>query len=293
MSKIITHKIIHPNVNPNRYFGIDFFASLFRGSHPSRKYYSSPSDIDHQYQPEPVSQKEDVAFLFHQEISVLKSNPIIGVTQNPDPYASYSQDRTLMRDIYHSLIQHQMGLYIETASDEIIKDMDLLIKLKNLAPLMVAVPISTIHDILLQKLEPNTEPQANQWKLIAKLRQEGIITGAIMKPMIPFINDTETDVKRYIDQAKAANCSFIYPTFGIHLDHEQRASFLDLIGKELPGLKNIYMDTYGLKNVWTSQSQKILKKAFVIDCKKAKIPFGMGEIIRLVRKSSNIQLKLF
>jgi DNA repair photolyase len=149
-----------------------------------------------------------------------------------------------------------------------------------------------LNDSIQSIILPDEPGLAKKMRLIQKVNQEKIPVGVILKPIIPFVNDIENNILEIIEKSKSAGAAFIYPSFGITLSPTQRQAFMELITRELPGLRNILMDQFGLKKSWASTEQKQLKKAFVINMKKNKLPFGMKDIIGST-KETNVQLKLF
>jgi DNA repair photolyase len=161
------------------------------------------------------------------------------------------------------------------------------------SPMVVMVPIAAFSEAVTKKIEPHAPRPADRFKLLSKLAAEGIPCGIKLSPMIPFVNDSEDNVKDIIRLAKSSGVRFIYPSFGITLHDGQRDRFYAMIEREFPGLKNVFMDTFGLKPVCVSPSAPQLKKTFVIECKKQKILYGMKEIIAMIRPDRTVQMKLF
>ncbi len=293
MSGIKYKRILSPSKSPQRYFGVDFFACLFHGSYPGRQYLASIVDVDQTYRNEPMLPKTDIIFLFKQELSLKVEGSIIGFYQNPDVYDKLQENEGFMRTILEIILEKNMGLYLETSSDKVLHDLDILKKINEKAPVIITVPIAFANDLVQEKMDFFEPDFTHKLRLIHKLSHETIPVGVIMKPIIPFVNDSEENVREILLKTKEAGALFVYPTFGIMLFEEQRSSFLDLIDKEYPGLKNIFMDTYGNKKSLASMNSGKLKKAFVFEAKKLKIPFGMRDIVKSIKPQSETQLKLF
>ncbi len=293
MSGFKYKRILSPSKSPQRYFGVDFFACLFHGSHPGRQFLASIADIDQTYRNEPLIPKTDVIFLFKQELSLKAEGSIIGFYQNPDVYDKSIDKDDFMREILQIILEKNMGLYLETSSDRILRDIDILKKIHEKASVIITVPIAFSNDIVQEKMDFYEPDFTHKLRLIHKLSHETIPVGVIMKPIIPFVNDNEENVREILLKTKDAGALFVYPTFGIMIFEDQRERFLGLIDKEYPGLKNIFMDTYGNKKSLASMDSNKLKKAFVFEAKKQKVPFGMKDIVKSIKPQSETQLKLF
>ncbi len=293
MSGFKYKRILSPSKSPQRYFGVDFFACLFHGSHPGRQYLASIADVDQTYRNESIAPKTDILFLFTQELSLKAEGSIIGFYQNPDVYDKSQKTQGFMRQILKIILDKNMGLYLETSSDLVLNDIDIIKKIYEKAPVAITVPIGFSNDLVQEKMDFLEPDFTHKLRLIHKLSHETIPVGVIMKPIIPFINDNEENVREILQKTKEAGSSFVYPTFGIMLFEEQRSRFHDLIDNEYPGLKNIYMDTYGNRKSLASMNSGKLKKAFVFEAKKLKIPFGMKDIVKSIKPLNETQLKLF
>jgi DNA repair photolyase len=289
-----TKQILIPNKNPNRFFAIDFFASLYLGSSPSFQFLASLSDPYQIYDNQPISPKSEALSVFEMEIKEKEKGSVIGFYLNPDPYNQMENEYHLMRKALQLILDYQMGVFIETTSDLIISDFDLLKKINKYAPVVITIPIGHTTDLVSEKMEGSKAIKFNdRIKLLRKCKDAGFITGILFKPLIPYMNDSEENILQIIDKATDAACDFIYPSFVITLEENQRKSFFDLIDHDFPGLRNVYMDKFGMKKTWSSPYQQNLKKQFVFACKKNKIAYGMKDIIQMIKPSKNEQFSLF
>jgi len=282
-----------PCKNPHRFFGVDFLAKLFNGSEPSRQWFSSPQDLDPIFRPEAITPRFDMLPAFEKELLRHKPGSIIAITQNPDPYHPLANPGGFMRQVLTMIRDHGHGLVCESGSDGLLSDLDILKDIQQKSRLMVLVPLGFSQDMPAQKLNCCDMTFSQKLRLIHRCSLEEIPVGVLIKPIIPFINDTEDNLSILIQKAKEVGALFAYPSFGLYLGEEQRLSFYQWIDQEFPGLKNIYWDHFGLRKSWVSPKVKALKKSFVFTCKKAKIAFAMSDIVKLVRPNQPVQLKLF
>lgn len=289
-----TKQILFPNKQPHRFFAIDFFASLYQGSQLNFRYLASLSDPIQFYDESEIRPKANALAVVQAELQEKPEGSIIGFFQNPDPYNPIEKNQQLMRETLEIIYQKKLGVYIETSSDVIIRDFDLLKKIKSQAQVTIAIPISNSIDLMTEKLEGISASKfSDRIRLLHKCKEAGLLSGVLLKPIVPYMNDATENIMTIIDKAKDAGCDFIYPSFVITMDELQKNRFYELINKDFPGLKNIYMDRYGFKNSWSSPFQQNLKKEFVFACKKNKIKYGMKEIIFEIKPSKNEQFKLF
>ncbi|MDZ4957446.1 radical SAM protein, partial [Clostridium perfringens] len=117
------------------------------------------------------------------------------------------------------------GVAIATKSDLITRDIDILKRIKEHSPVLCKITITTADDELCKKIEPNVVVTSKRFEAIKKLADEGIYTGILLMPILPFINDTEENIINIVRLAKENGAKFIYPAFGVTLRSNQRDYF--------------------------------------------------------------------
>lgn len=289
-----TKQILIPNKNPNRSFGIDFFASLYEGSYPYYKYFASLMDFEQVFSGDVITSKPGGLEAFINDISKLNPGMIVAFYQNPDPYNHVEEKEQRMIKALNAVKDHKLGIFIETSSLLVERDFDILKEINKQAPVVLAVPFTHQFDPLTLTFEgSNATKVSERLKLVHKAKQAGFVVGALFKPIIPYINDSEDIWVPLIDSLSKFEIDFIYPNFVLSVSEVQRQNFFDLVNHSFPGLKNIYMDKYGSKKTWSSPNAGVLKKEIVFSCKKYKIKFGMKDIVEQINPKIIEQFKLF
>jgi len=286
-------QIVNPSKDSSRWFAIDLSANLYHGCSHGCIYCEFRNTGLPGERFEQVSYKPNTIEVLSKELSAKEPHLIVELGALSDPYNDLEPIVKLTHQALELIDRNRLGVAITTKSDRILADLDLLKRIQQHSPVLVMVSITTQNDQVAAKLEPGVPKASERFKLLSKLAQEGILCGLKMSPIIPYINDSEENILGIIRTAKAAGVKFIYPSFGITLRDKQRTHFFEMIEKEFPGLKNVYMDTFGSKYSCISPKAPKLKKAFVIECKKQKILYGMKEIVQLIRPDKNVQMKLF
>lgn len=289
-----TKQILTPNKNPHRFFAVDFYANLFEGSHPSFQFFGSLVDPYQTYSDDAVVPKEEGMEVIQRELLCITPNNIIGFYQNPDPYNDAEKDALLMKRTLEIIRLAGLGVFIETTSDLILRDLSILQEIAQKSPVVVAIPIGNSTDTIQEKFEADSFKNYHaRIKLIHKIKDAGLTVGVILKPIIPFMNDNVENILQIVEDASVAGADFIYPGFVLSMESDQRLLFYEMVDEYFPGLKNIYMDRFGSKKTWTSTTLPSLKKEFVFSCKKKKIAFGMKDITNLYKPNKIEQFKLF
>jgi len=293
VSELTGKQILYPTKSAGRWFAIDYQANLYQGCSYGCIYCESHDESTPVDSLDTVTAKPNALEPFSKELVGKNSGTIIGFGSVSDPYNPLESSLKLTRRALELLDAQKMGAVIVTKSDQVVNDIDLFKRIKQHSPLVVIMTITTYNEDIAKKLEPKAPLTAVRFKALQKLSNEGIKTGVLMMPIVPYINDTETNVIQIIRKAKEVGAGFVYPAFGISLRDHQRRYFYEMIDREFPGLKNIYMDIYGSKLSCQSPYAQKLKKAFVIECKKLKINYGMADIVKSISPATTVQLKLF
>ncbi len=281
-------KVLTPNNNRSKYFGVDYFANFYDGSNPSFRYFASAIDELKIYKHEEVSFNSLKYKLFLQEIQNLEPRKIIGIFQNPDVY----QDLDSIAFVLDDLKKYDLGLFLETSSDKILNNLEELKNFSKTQPLIIAYPLYSYQRINLSFFN-NLECFEDSLKTLHKLSDTIDNVGLIIKPLIPRINDSSENLEKIITKADNLNLRFIYPSFSLHFDSFKLKNFYDIIDVERPELRNYYIDNFGLKYNWESHNFTDLKKIFIFNTKKTKLKYAMRDIISLYRDDEFTQLKLF
>ncbi len=277
----------------NKWFGIDYNLNLYRGCSHGCIYCDSRSECYQNNNFDRVQYKENAIDLLYKEIASKNRHSVIGFGSMSDPYNPIEKELELTKKALEVLDYYQMGAILITKSDLILRDLAILKRIHTHSPLCVIFTITTTHEALQKKLEPHVTTTQDRLKAIKKLSDQGIPCGVLMMPIIPFINDTLENVESIVHRSKESGAFFVYPSFGVTLRDRQRDYFYQMIDREFPGLKNVYMDTFG--NRYSCQSPKAaeLKRAFVFECRKQKLFYGMNDIVQTIKPTKSKQLTLF
>jgi len=117
----------------------------------------------------------------------------IALGTNTDPYQPLEGERRITRTLLETLLELQHPLSIVTKGRLILRDLDLLSELAARRLVSVHVSVTTLRNELKARLEPRTAGPAARLRMIRELRAAGVPTGAMLAPLIPFINDDEIE----------------------------------------------------------------------------------------------------
>lgn len=116
-----------------------------------------------------------------------------------DAYLPLERKYRLTRKILEKLIPLQPNLGIQTKSDLILRDIDLLKQFKNCE---AGLTITTLDDKLQREIEPFTSTPQNRIKALRELKNAEIKTYVFVGPILPYLTDWKKIIlatKRYAD----------------------------------------------------------------------------------------------
>jgi len=200
----------------------------------------------------------------------------------------------LTRQVLELINKYGFGIVIDTKSDLVLRDIDILLEIKKHSPVVVNFTITTEDNALCRKIEPNVSLRSKRFEAMKKISDAGIMVGLLLMPILPFINDTEENIIGLVNKSFDAGAKFINHGFGVTLRQNQRTHFYTQLDKLFPGLKQRYQETFGDSYGCNPPNYKILEQVFRAECDKLGIIYGMDNISALVRKNYEYkQMKLF
>ena len=122
---------------------------------------------------------------------------------------------------------------------------------------------------------------SERFEALAKMSESGLFTGITMMPVLPFIEDSEENIRSIVRLGHEAGVHFIYPAFGVTLRNTQREHFLSSLDSIFPGerLSDKYIHRFGNSYECTCPNVKVLWKSFTEECEKYGILYKMQDII--------------
>ena len=134
----------------------------------------------------------------------------IAMGTNTDPYQPIEKKLKITRQILEVMVQTKHPVSIVTKSTLILRDIDLLQQLAQLGLVSVNISVTCLENSLKTILEPRTANPGARVRAIKSLNEAGVPTGAMLAPIIPFINDHEIEnMVETCANAGAVNLAYI------------------------------------------------------------------------------------
>ena len=278
MQTVPAKTIIAKN-HASQWFGTDYNMNIYRGCSHGCIYCDSRSDCYQIEDFDTVRCKKDALQIIERELSKKRIKGVIATGAMSDPYNPFEKQYELTRGALKLVDRYGFGIAIDTKSDLVVRDIDILRKIKRHSPAIVKITITSGEDTLSKKIEPHVAVSSSRFAAIKALSEGGLYCGILLMPILPFIEDNEENILSIISQAKDNGAKFIYPAFGVTLRQNQRLYFYQKLDEEFPGLKEKYTETFGNAYQCNAQYADSLYKIFQQECEKAEILYKMHDIV--------------
>lgn len=279
----------------NQWFGIDYKMNLYRGCSHGCIYCDSRSNCYHIDNFDIVRSKENVLEILEQELLKKKEKGVIGIGAMSDTYNPQEKSYEITRGALKLASKYGYGVSIDTKSDLILRDIDILKEINSKNNVIIKFTITTPNDELSKIIEPNVCASSKRFNAIKELNDNGIFAGIMMNPTLPFITDKEEDIKKLVKLAYENGAKFIHTYMGVTLRENQREYYFKKLDEHFAGLKQKYIKVYGDKYNCTIPDGKRLYKMFTSECDKYGILYNMSDIIKAYKKTlkTDEQITLF
>ena len=127
-----------------------------------------------------------------------------------DPYNPLEQKYKLTQKALEIINEFNFGVCIMTKSDMITRDINILQNIKTHSLTNVAFSITCADDEMCRMIEPLAPLSSRRFAAIKELTRYGITAGVLLNPILPYITDTEENVRGIVKKAKEAGACYIY-----------------------------------------------------------------------------------
>lgn len=263
----------------NSWFGIDYNMNIYKGCSHGCIYCDSRSDCYGIEDFDTVRGKKNAIEIIHKELKGKRKSGIVGTGAMSDPYNPMERTYTLTRQALMQVHEHGFGITIATKSDLIVRDIDILKQIAVHSPVLAKITITSSDDNISKIVEPHVNPSSKRFDAIKELSAQGIYTGILLMPVLPYIEDNQENILSIIQKAHESGAKFIYPAFGVTLRQNQKLHYLNELEKHYKGLAVKYQKVYGNNYECTSPNARELYHIFTKECQKYGILYKMKDII--------------
>ena len=265
-----------------RYYGMN----IYRGCTHGCIYCDSRSKCYQFTHPfEDIEVKQNAPELLEKALKSKRKKCMIGTGAMSDPYMHCEEDLRLTRRCLEIIQENGFGVTIQTKSDRILRDIDLLSEINRSAKCVVQMTLTTYDDGLCRILEPNVCNTKRRIEVLEEMRKKGIPMIVWLTPILPFINDNEDNIKAILNECvRVGGKGIIDFGMGLTLREGDREYYYAALDKYFPGMKERYIRMYGNSYELPSPNAKELKGLFQRICKDNGILSTPDECFRFMQE---------
>ncbi len=190
----------------------------------------------------------------------------IAMGTNTDPYQRIEGRYRLMRGIIEALIDHRNPFSILTKGTLITRDLDLLVRAAEHAPVSAAFSLGTLDEEVWRATEPGTPSPRARIEALRSLVDAGIPTGVLMAPILPGISDRPEQLRAVVEAALGAGASHVSPIM-LHLRPGVREEFMPWLEQTYPDLVDRYTALYRTPYGPKAEREQISRQVHaLLDC---------------------------
>jgi len=226
--------------------------------------------MDHDF--EDVEIKINAPELLEAKLRSKRQRCMISTGAMSDPYIPIDESLEITRACLKIIVKYGFGLAIQTKSNLILRDLDLLESINQKAKCVVEMTLTTFDEGLCRVIEPNVCTSIERFEVLKILKGRGIKTVVWLCPLLPFINDTVENLKGILNYCVEAGVyGILCFGMGMTLREGDREYFYKKLDEHFPGLKSKYEKMYGNNYIITSGNSRELMAMFRRTCEENNI----------------------
>lgn len=273
--------------------------NIYRGCSHGCIYCDSRSkcyNMDHDF--EDIEVKINAPEMLEATLKSKRKKCMIATGAMTDPYIPLENELQYTRRCLEIIDKYGFGIAIQTKSNGILRDLDLLKSINAKTKCVVQMTLTTFDEDLCKVIEPNVCTTRERFEVLKIMRDNHIPTVVWLCPILPFINDTEENIRGILDYCIEAKVyGIINFGIGVTLREGDREYFYQKLDEHFPGLKQRYQQKYGYKYVINSDNNDRLMQIFYDECKKYDICADNHNIFKYMHTFEEInkyeQMSLF
>lgn len=286
--------IVSSYATNSNWFGTNYNMNIYKGCCHGCIYCDSRSECYRIDNFDKVKAKANALEIIRNDLRRKVKTGVVATGSMSDPYNPFEKELFLTRHALELINAYEFGASIITKSDLITRDIDILSEIQEHSPVLCKITITAADDELSKIIEPNVCVSSKRFEAIRKLSDAGIFTGILLMPILPFITDTEENIRGIVRKAHESGAKFIYLALGMTLRTNQRDYYYQQLDKHFPNLKEKYIKMFGNRYSCGSPRARELSIIFRNVCNKYGIIYKMPDIIRAYKLGyDDTQLSFF
>ena len=273
--------------------------NLYRGCSHGCIYCDSRSkcyNMNHDF--EDIEVKSNALELLENALRRKRKRCMIGTGAMTDPYIPLEHRLQHTRKALLLIEKYGFGVALQTKSARVLRDLDVLKRINEKTKAVVQITLTTADDTLCRIIEPNVSTTRERFDALKTLRDAGIPTVVWLCPILPYINDTQENIRAILDMCVEAKVRGVLCFgMGVTMREGNREYFYRQIDRHFPNLKQRYIREFGNNYVVNSPKNNELMKLYHRTCSDNGIMHSADEIFeylhRFEEKNAPQQLSLW
>lgn len=273
--------------------------NLYRGCSHGCIYCDSRSkcyNMNHDF--EDIEVKSNALELLENALRRKRKRCMIGTGAMTDPYIPLEHRLQHTRKALLLIEKYGFGVALQTKSARVLRDLDVLKRINEKTKAVVQITLTTADEALCKIIEPNVSTTSERFEALKTLRDAGIPTVVWLCPILPYINDTQENIRAILDMCVEAKVRGVLCFgMGVTMREGNREYFYRQIDRHFPNLKQRYIREFGNNYVVNSPKNNELMKLYHRTCSDNGIMHSADEIFeylhRFEEKNAPQQLSLW
>lgn len=195
---------------------------------------------------EDIEVKVNAPVLLEEALRKKRKKCMISTGAMTDPYLHLEEKLGNTRKCLEIIERYGFGLAIQTKSARILRDLDLLRAINKNSKCVVQMTLTTYSEELCRILEPHVSTTRERFEALEIFRDAKIPTVVWLCPILPYINDTEENIRGILDYCVRARVKGILCFgMGLTLREGNREYYYENLDRYFPGLKERYIREFG------------------------------------------------
>lgn len=234
---------------------------------------------------EDIEVKQNAPELLERALRSKRKKCMIGTGAMCDSYMHCEEQLLLTRRCLELIDAYGFGVAIQTKSDRILRDLDLLVSINRKAKSVVQMTLTTYDEALCRIVEPHVCTTRRRFEVLKMMRENGIPTVVWLSPILPYINDTMENIQGILEYcAQAGVYGMICFGMGMTLRQGDREYYYAALDRHFPGLREKYQCRYGYDYEIPSDRSEELMQYFHTFCKKHGIVSDRDRVFEYLRE---------
>lgn len=272
------------------FYHADWNMNLYRGCSHGCIYCDSRSACYGIGRFDAVRPKAEALSLLERELRGKRSAGVVTMGAMSDPYNPLEETLQLTRGALLLLKRYGFGAAFTTKSALCARDAELLAEIGRSAPVCARLTVTCAEDGLCRRIEPNVSATSERFAALARLARAGVFAGVWLNPVLPYLTDTDHNIRRIVRMTADSGGRFVVCFFGMTLRTGNREYYFDALQREFPGVRERYLREYGNAYEIPARDAEGLHAAFVEECRKCGLLWRFGDINRAMMARMPVQM---